>query len=141
MYEIQRADGVASEKAILVARHSARPASGGRSAGRDHRPGEDGRGPVVSGLVQRREAPDVTTYIGKGKVEELKGLVEHHDADVVIFDNDLSPARSATWKRPLGVKVLDRSELILDIFATQRPDLRSRAWRSSWPSSNTRCRG
>jgi GTP-binding protein HflX len=73
---------------------------------------------VAGGLVQRRESPDVTTYLGKGKVEELKGAVAHHDADVVIFDNDLNPAQTRNLERTLGVKVLDRTELILDIFAT-----------------------
>ncbi len=46
---------------------------------------------IVGHLTQRREAPDKTTYLGKGKVEELHALVEAQDADVVIFDNDLSP--------------------------------------------------
>ena len=73
---------------------------------------------VASGLTQRRESPDVTTYLGKGKVEELKALVGHHDADVVIFDNDLNPGQIRNLEKALGVKVLDRTELILDIFAT-----------------------
>ncbi len=74
---------------------------------------------VVAELVQRREHPDQTTYLGKGKVQELTGLAEHHDADVVIFDNDLSPAQTRNLERALSVKVLDRSELILDIFAAR----------------------
>ena len=74
---------------------------------------------VVAEVVQRREHPDQTTYLGKGKVTELTGLVERHDADVVIFDNDLSPAQTRNLERALGVKVLDRSELILDIFAAR----------------------
>ncbi len=48
---------------------------------------------VVDELVQRRATPDHSTYLGKGKVEELRLMVERHDADVVIFDNDLSPAQ------------------------------------------------
>ena len=73
---------------------------------------------VVGGLTQRREKPDIATYLGKGKVEELQRLVEFHAADVVIFDNDLSPAQTRNLEQALHVKVLDRTELILDIFAT-----------------------
>ncbi len=73
---------------------------------------------VISGLTQRRQKPDATAFLGRGKVEELRLLVETHDADVVIFDNDLSPGQTRNLERTLGVKVLDRTELILDIFAT-----------------------
>ena len=74
---------------------------------------------VMAELVQRRDHPDQTTYLGKGKVEELKGLVARHDADVVVFDNDLSPAQTRNLERAIDVKVIDRSELILDIFAAR----------------------
>jgi GTP-binding protein HflX len=74
---------------------------------------------VVAELVQRRDHPDQTTYLGKGKLKELEGLVAHHGADVVIFDNDLSPAQTRNLERALDVKVLDRSEVILDIFAAR----------------------
>ncbi len=85
-------------------------------------------GPASSGgLTQRREAPDVTTYLGKGKVEELKPLAAADDADVVIFDNDLSPAQTRNLEKAVGVKVLDRTELILDIFASRAQDVRSPA--------------
>jgi len=73
---------------------------------------------VVGGLVQRRERPDVASYLGKGKLEELKQMVETHDVDVVLFDNDLSPGQTRNLEKMLGVKVLDRTELILDIFAS-----------------------
>ncbi len=72
---------------------------------------------VVDELVQRRPTPDHSTYLGKGKVEELRLMVERHDADVVIFDNDLSPAQIRNLEKATGAKVLDRTELILDIFA------------------------
>ncbi|MBX7071635.1 MAG: GTPase HflX [Pirellulales bacterium] len=72
---------------------------------------------VVGRLVQRREAPDKTAYLGSGKVSELRLAVEAADADVVIFDNDLSPAQTRNLEKAIGVKVLDRTELILDIFA------------------------
>lgn len=78
---------------------------------------------VVGSLVQRRDKPDNATFLGKGKVEELQRLVEFHAADVVIFDNDLSPAQTRNLEQRLKVKVLDRTELILDIFAT-----RARTW-------------
>jgi GTP-binding protein HflX len=76
-------------------------------------------GLVVAGsLIQKRPQVDVATYIGAGKVEELKTLVEAHDADLVIFDNDLGPAQTRNLEKALGVKVIDRTEVILDIFAT-----------------------
>jgi GTP-binding protein HflX len=81
---------------------------------------------VVSGMVQRREKPDNTAYLGKGKVEELAELVEFHAADVVIFDNELSPAQNRNLEIATGVKVLDRTELILDIFATHAQTYESR---------------
>jgi GTP-binding protein HflX len=74
---------------------------------------------VVGELTQRRESPDQTTYLGKGKVAELAALAAHRDADVVIFDNDLSPAQTRNLERELKLKVLDRSEVILDIFAAR----------------------
>lgn len=74
---------------------------------------------VVGSLTQRRSTPDKTTYLGKGKVVELEELVSATDADVVIFDNDLSPAQTRNLERALDVKVIDRSELILDIFASR----------------------
>lgn len=73
---------------------------------------------IMGQLIQRRDKPDPATYLGKGKVDELKTLVEHHDADVVIFDNDLSSGQIRNLERTLGVKVLDRTEVILDIFST-----------------------
>ena len=117
VYEIERSDGVASEKAVLV-----RVILPGQIVGDDPLDEITGLAQtagtrIVSGLVQRREKPDVTAYLGKGKVEELKNVVEHHDADVVIFDNDLAPSQTRNLERTVGVKVLDRTELILDIFA------------------------
>lgn len=74
---------------------------------------------VVDHVIQRRDRPDVTRYIGRGKAEEIRRRVEIHDADVVIFDNDLSPAQIRELERCFDRKVVDRSELILDIFATR----------------------
>ena len=74
---------------------------------------------VVALLTQRRDVPDAATYLGKGKVQELALLVESKEADVVIFDNDLSPGQTRNLEKALDVKVLDRTELILDIFASR----------------------
>jgi GTP-binding protein HflX len=74
---------------------------------------------VVGELTQRRERPDQATCLGSGKVRELAALVELTDADVVLFDNDLSPGQTRNLEKALGVKVLDRSEVILDIFAAR----------------------
>ncbi len=72
----------------------------------------------VGRLTQRRAVPDNATYLGKGKLDELKQLAAAVDADVVIFDNDLTPAQTRNIEQAVGVKVLDRTELILDIFAS-----------------------
>ena len=74
---------------------------------------------VVGSMLQKRQQPDIATYIGSGKVEELKELVEAHEADLVVFDNDLGPAQTRNLEKLLGVKVIDRTEVILDIFATR----------------------
>jgi GTP-binding protein HflX len=73
---------------------------------------------VVGRLVQYRERPNGATYLGSGKVAQLAELVEQTDADVILFDNELSPAQTRNLERATGVKVLDRTELILDIFAS-----------------------
>ncbi len=73
---------------------------------------------VVGTLLQKRPQIDIATYIGSGKVEELKALVEAQEADVVVFDNDLGPAQTRNLEKQLEVKVVDRTEVILDIFAT-----------------------
>ena len=73
---------------------------------------------VVDRLVQKRERPDPRTYIGKGKAAELSRRVADHKIDTVIFDNELSPGQIANLEKDIGCKVIDRTELILDIFAT-----------------------
>jgi GTP-binding protein HflX len=74
---------------------------------------------IAGGLLQRLQQIHPATYVGKGKVAELTELVKSTDADVVVFDNELSPAQVRNLEKATGVKVLDRSELILDIFATR----------------------
>ncbi|MBT4845951.1 MAG: GTPase HflX, partial [Planctomycetaceae bacterium] len=81
---------------------------------------------IASGITQRRNSMNVATAFGKGKVEELAALVEHHEADVVIFDNDLSPAQTRNLETAVHVKVIDRTELILDIFASNASSPESR---------------
>ncbi len=81
---------------------------------------------VVGGFVQRRHDIIPATYIGKGKLAELQEQVEGLDADVVIFDNDLSPAQVRNLEKATNVKVIDRSELILDIFATRARSVEAR---------------
>ena len=74
---------------------------------------------VVGEMEQRKQRPDAPTYMGSGKVEELKALCEALNASVVIFDHDLSPRQIANIEEIVGRKILDRSELILDIFASR----------------------
>ena len=70
----------------------------------------------VARMVQRREAPDHTWYIGKGKAEELKQLCLAVDADTVVFDNELTPGQQFNLERLLGRTAIDRTAVILDIF-------------------------
>lgn len=74
---------------------------------------------VTGRLMQQRDHPRGRTYLGKGKVEELATMVKALGAKVVIFDNDLSPMQIKSLEEDLSCKVLDRSELILDIFANR----------------------
>jgi GTP-binding protein HflX len=68
-------------------------------------------------VVQRRDAPDPATYVGKGKAEELRTLSTSVDADTVVFDDELSPAQSRNLEKILGRTAIDRTAVILDIFA------------------------
>lgn len=78
---------------------------------------ETAGGEPVGTILQSREKPDPHSFIGEGKVEEVKRMVENSDATMVIFDNDLSPSQVRVLTELCGVQVLDRSGLILDIFA------------------------
>jgi GTP-binding protein HflX len=81
---------------------------------------------IVGTLFQVRDTPDPATYIGKGKVEELKQLAAALDVDLLVFDNLLSPAQGKALEQETGVQVVDRSEVILDIFATHARTYESR---------------
>ena len=78
---------------------------------------ETAGGEAVASVLQNRNSPDPRTFIGEGKVAELKQLVKSEEATMVIFDNDLSPSQLRVLTEELGVQVIDRSALILDIFA------------------------
>ena len=78
---------------------------------------ETAGGQSVGMILQSREKPDPHSFIGEGKVEEVKRMVENSEATMVIFDNDLSPSQVRVLTELCGVQVLDRSGLILDIFA------------------------
>jgi GTP-binding protein HflX len=68
-------------------------------------------------VLQRRQEPDAATFVGKGKAEELRDISNQVDADTVIFDDELSPAQSRNLEKILGRTAIDRTALILDIFA------------------------
>ena len=74
-------------------------------------------GTVAGEMQQRRQRPDSATLIGSGKVEELKGAVASVAPDLVIFDHELTPSQQRNLERELEVRVVDRTQLILDIFA------------------------
>ena len=78
---------------------------------------ETAGGVCVGTVFQNKDAPDPRTFIGEGKVAEVKDLVKAMEADMVIFDNALSPSQQRVLSEELKVSVLDRSALILDIFA------------------------
>jgi GTP-binding protein HflX len=72
---------------------------------------------VEDSIVQSREAPDSATLIGSGKLEQLHGIVAAQELDVVVFDSDLTPTQQRNLERTLDCKIIDRTQLILDIFA------------------------
>ena len=74
---------------------------------------------VVGELTQQLDRPHPGTYLGKGKLEELKSMVRNKDASLIIFDDELSPSQGNNVEQTLGTRVVDRAELILDIFATR----------------------
>ncbi len=78
---------------------------------------ETAGGETAAMLLQQRPTPDPRCFLGDGKVRELRELIEKNDCDLAVFDNELSPSQMRVLGEELGVKVLDRSGLILDIFA------------------------
>jgi len=117
--DIERNQGVESESAVLVGVFLSDQSNDDEALDELAGLAETAGAEVVGRLTQRREVPDVTTYLGKGKLEQLERMVKATDASVVIFDNDLSPAQIRNLEQALEVKVLDRTEVILDIFSTR----------------------
>lgn len=78
---------------------------------------ETAGGECLGVVIQNKDVPDPGTFIGDGKVDEVRELVHSTGADMVIFDNDLSPSQVRVLSERIGVQVMDRSALILDIFA------------------------
>jgi GTP-binding protein HflX len=107
------------EKAVLVALHESGETTHDVDASLDELEllVETAGSQTVGRIVQKRATPDVATFIGQGKVAELKELARSLDADAAIFDDELSPAQQRNLEERLRVKVLDRTIVILDIFA------------------------
>lgn len=82
---------------------------------------------AVARVVQRRDAPDPTYFVGKGKAEELRELSVAVDADTVVFDNELTPAQQYNLEKLLGRSAIDRTAVILDIFAQNAHSLEGKA--------------
>jgi GTP-binding protein HflX len=77
-------------------------------------------------FVQKLEKPDIRTYVGEGKLAEIKAYVQHENSSMVVFDDDLSPSQLRNLEAELKVKIVDRSLLILDIFALRAKSATSR---------------
>ena len=116
------------ERAILVGAPSAgeRPEETREHVAELGRLTDTAGGLVVGTLIQRLQAPNPRLYLGQGKADELAELVKEREADLVIFDESLSPAQGKNLETHLGVRVMDRAELILDIFATRARTRESR---------------
>ena len=82
---------------------------------------------AVGRVLQRRQSPDPATYLGSGKVEELRELCEAVDADTVVFDDELSPAQQRNLEKLLGRTAIDRTAVILDIFGQNAHSLEGKA--------------
>ncbi|MBQ9372849.1 MAG: GTPase HflX [Thermoguttaceae bacterium] len=114
-----RESSVAHERAILVGVYM--PGEGKGAYPLDELAGlaEAARVEPMNYLIQRRAKPDVAYCLGVGKLEELEEMVAYYDAEVVIFDLDLAPSQTRNLEKRLHVKVIDRTELILDVFASR----------------------
>jgi GTPase len=115
-----------SERAVLVG-HAGRDGPDlPRSLDELRRLADTAGARVLGELVQRRGAVHPPTFLGRGKLGELKELVEAREADLVIFNDDLTPSQVRNLEKELDAKVVDRSELILDIFARRARTRESR---------------
>ena len=114
-------DPRAAERAILV---GAPPAHMPHSVADEHlrelgRLADTAGAEVVGTVVQRLDAPHPRFYVGSGKVDHIRELAEEREAGLVVFDDELSPAQGRNLEQAIGVRVVDRAELILDIFASR----------------------
>ncbi|MSQ96196.1 MAG: GTPase HflX [Gemmataceae bacterium] len=115
------------ERAILVSVNlPSRPWNGDDPLDELRGLAQTARANIVGELTQKRQQIVPATYIGKGKLDELTEICQVKDAEVVIFDNDLSPAQVRNLEKATNAKVIDRSELILDIFATRARTVESK---------------
>lgn len=87
---------------------------------------ETAKAEVVKQFVQRLDRPDHSTYVGKGKLEEIVAYVAENKIDLVVFDDDLSPAKVRNLEAALQVKILDRSLLIIYIFSMRAQTAQSK---------------
>jgi len=81
---------------------------------------------TIKRFIQKLDKPDIRTYVGSGKLDEIVAYVKEYDVDMVIFDDDLSPSQVRNLERELQVKIVDRSLLILDIFALRAKTAQAR---------------
>ena len=106
------------ERAVLVGLSRGRDGAQAESSLEELRRLSDTAGAeVIETLLHRRDKPDPATFIGKGKAQEVRDIVRGSGADTVIFDEELNPAQLRNLEELFGVKVLDRTALIIDIFA------------------------
>lgn len=82
---------------------------------------------TLKSFFQKLPHPDSRTYVGKGKLEEIKNYLSTHNADVIIFDDELNGSQITNIEKALDVKAIDRSDLILDIFASRAKTARAKA--------------
>ncbi len=118
---IELEDPRAAERAVLV---GAPPAHMPHSVADEHlrelgRLADTAGAEVVGTVVQRLDAPHPRFYVGSGKVDRIREVAEEREAGLVVFDDELSPAQGRNLEQAIGVRVVDRAELILDIFASR----------------------
>ena len=116
IYEIQSEDDK-KERAVLVGLAPAGPVTDGADTLDELASlAETAGAEVVGRIVQRHRKVNSSTFIGKGKLEELKEACERAGADVVIFDDELTPGQLRNLEKASGVRIIDRTELVLDIL-------------------------
>ena len=83
-------------------------------------------GVTLKKFIQKLDYPDPRTYVGKGKLEEIRIYISDHDIDIAVFDDELSPSQIRNIEKELSCRILDRNNLILDIFAKRARTANSR---------------